>query len=213
MTIILFIRHGESMANDGGVFAGQLDIELSKRGISQAQLLADWIYKNYKVDKIYASDLSRAYNTAKPLAKLFNLEINATKELREINSGDWQGKSFERLVENYANSYGVWLKDIGNAKCPNGESVKNLYERVWRKVNEIAVQNKGKTIAIFTHATPIRAVCCKLKGYDVGDMKDVAWVSNASVSEVTIDENKWSLAKESVDEYLTDMKTRFPANV
>ena len=51
MTRLLFIRHGESMANGKGFFAGQLDIELSKKGMAQAELLAEWICKNYSVDK------------------------------------------------------------------------------------------------------------------------------------------------------------------
>ena len=78
MTKLLIIRHGESLANGGGYFAGQLDIELSDRGLAQAELLADWIYNNYKVDKVYSSDLSRAYETALPVAKRFNLKVNKT---------------------------------------------------------------------------------------------------------------------------------------
>ena len=213
MTRLLFIRHGESMANGKGFFAGQLDIELSKKGMAQAELLAEWICKNYSVDKIYASDLSRAYNTAVPLAKRLNLEINASKQFREINSGDWQGKTFDQLEVEFSDSYGVWLKDIGKAQSPNGESVKDLYERVWKEIEKIVCDNGGKTIAIATHATPIRAVCCRLKGYNYQDMKKVKWVSNASVSEVVIKDGEWALVKESIDEYLNEMKTSFPANV
>lgn len=213
MTKLLFIRHGESLANGKGFFAGQLDIELSNRGLAQAELVADWIFSNYKVDKVYSSDLSRAYNTAVPVAKRFNLSVIKSKELREINSGDWQGKTFNELEKTFSDSYGVWLKDIGNAKTPNGETVEELYQRIWQKVEQIAKENEGKTVVIATHATPIRTICCKLKGFAASDMKNVKWVSNASVSEVTIEGDNWSLTKESVDEYLAEMKTCFPANV
>ena len=213
MTKLLFIRHGESLANGSGFFAGQLDIELSERGLSQAELVADWIKDNYKVDKVYASDLSRAYKTALPVAERFNLPVIKSTELREINSGDWQGKTFNDLQVDFAESYGVWLKDIGKAKTPNGETVKDLYDRIWQAIEKIVNENQNKTIVIATHATPIRAVCCKLKGFSIDDMKSVKWVSNASVSEVVVDNGKWVLSKESIDEYLNEMKTRFPANV
>ncbi|MBQ2702221.1 MAG: histidine phosphatase family protein [Clostridia bacterium] len=127
MTTLILVRHGESAANGKGCFAGQLDIPLSERGREQAVRTADYIAKTYSVDKIYSSDLSRAYDTAKPIAKAFGLEIIKDKNLREICSGDWQGLSFDELQEKYADSYGVWLKDIGNAVCPNGETVKNPF--------------------------------------------------------------------------------------
>ena len=213
MTTLLLIRHGESAANGKGCFAGQLDIPLSERGHEQAMRTANYIAKTYHVDKIYSSDLSRAYDTAQPIAKAFGLEIQTDKELREIHSGDWQGLSFDELQEKYADGYGVWLKDIGNAVCPNGETVKELFERIWTTVKKIADENDGKTVVITTHATPIRAMVCRLQGLAVEDMKNVPWVSNASISVVTVENNAWKLCEVSIDGYLSGLQTRFPANV
>ena len=213
MTTLILVRHGESAANGKGCFAGQLDIPLSERGREQAVRTADYIAKTYSVDKIYSSDLSRAYDTAKPIAKAFGLEIIKDKNLREICSGDWQGLSFDELQEKYADSYGVWLKDIGNAVCPNGETVKILSKRVFQAIERIAVENEGKTIVITTHATPIRTICCKMKGLPVEELKNVPWVSNASVSVVTVEKNDWKLPQVSIDEHLKGLQTRFPANV
>ena len=213
MTTLILVRHGESAANGKGCFAGQLDIPLSERGREQAVRTAEYIAKTYSVDKIYSSDLSRAYDTAKPIAKAFGLEIIKDKNLREICSGDWQGLSFDELQEKYADSYGVWLKDIGNAVCPNGETVKILSERVFQAIERIANENEGKTIVITTHATPIRTICCKMKGLPVEELKNVPWVSNASVSVVTVEKNDWKLSEVSIDEHLKGLQTRFPANV
>ena len=213
MTIFIFVRHGESAANGKGCFAGQLDIPLSDRGKEQAERAANYIAKNYKVDKIYSSDLIRAYDTAKPIAKAFGLEIQKDKGLREIHSGDWQGCSFDELQNKYADGYGVWLKDIGNAVCPNGETVKTLSRRVFDTVNRIAKENDGKTVVMTTHATPIRSLCCILKGLPVEDMKKVPWVSNASLTIVKAEKGSFSLVQEDYNEYLSDLQTRFPANV
>ena len=50
-TTLIFVRHGESNANGNGMFAGHLDIELSDRGLLQAESTANYIKKNYHVKR------------------------------------------------------------------------------------------------------------------------------------------------------------------
>lgn len=139
--------------------------------------------------------------------------MEKVKELREINAGDWQGKTFNELQTIYADRYAVWLENIGKKICPNGETVRNLSERIWAIISKIVKINTGRTIVVVMHATPIRTLYARFKGLDVERLKDVSWVSNASVSEILIKDDQWILTKESIDEYLVGMQTRFPANV
>ena len=82
-TTLLLIRHGESKANEKKFFAGHLNVELSEKGKAQAVLTANYVAENYQVDTIYASDLSRAYNTAQPLAFQRNYgNKNTSRNLR-----------------------------------------------------------------------------------------------------------------------------------
>ncbi len=212
-TTLILVRHGESRANNEKFFAGQLDVELSSLGFKQAELTAEYIASTYKVDKIYSSTLSRAYDTASAISKRTHIPIISSDALREINSGEWQGLHFDELQEKYSDSYGVWINDIGKAQTPSGESVKELYERIWRAIDGIVKDNPDETIVISTHATPIRAILCRLHGYGSEDMKNIPWGSNASVTVVTYDDGRWSLVCESYDEHLANLKTRFPANV
>ena len=211
-TTLIFVRHGESEANGNGFFAGQSDIALSQRGAQQAELTARFIRENFQVDAVYSSDLQRASGTAAPIARECGKELITTEQLREIFAGQWQGLCFDRLQVEHADTYGVWLRDIGNAHPAGGESVKDLSERIWNAVEEIANREQGKTVVIVTHATPIRALLCKLKGFGLSEMKNVPWVSNASVSVVRYDGN-WALVQEGLDAHLAQLKTQFPANV
>ena len=213
MTTLLLTRHGESEANRDGFFAGQTDVELLSKGIEQAEKTGEYIAENYKIDKVYASDLKRAYKTGEIIAALSNAEIFPEKGLREIYAGKWQQKKFEELVEEYKEGYSVWLNDIGCCTTPDGESVKELSGRVLKALTKIANDNEGKTIAIATHATPIRAVQCLIEYSDLDRMKDVPWVSNASVTELAYSEGRWELVKAGRDEHLSSLKTTFPANV
>ena len=72
MTEIMLIRHGETEWNRTGRFQGHSDIPLTENGILQAQALSRNLIMDH-VDKIYASDLVRAMETARPLANRFGL--------------------------------------------------------------------------------------------------------------------------------------------
>lgn len=213
MTRFLLIRHGESEANREGYFAGQSDALLLDRGLVQAELTADFIAESYKVDKIFASDLRRSYDTALAVARRVGLPVETDARLREIYSGKWQGKRFEDITSEFCDSYGVWLHDIGRAVCDGGESVRELGERVCDALLDIARLCDGETVVVATHATPIRAVQCKVATGGFEGMKDIPWVSNASVTELIFDGGEWTLGRIGQDKHLSDLKTVFGANV
>ena len=213
MTTLLLIRHGESEANRQGFFAGQTDVELLEKGLRQAAVTAAYIREHYQVDYVLASDLKRAYATGKCIAEVLGVELKTDSALREINAGRWSGMKFDDLDRVYAESYGIWRRDIGNACCPEGETVRQLSDRVMDALNRIARENPGKTLVVATHATPIRAAQTVIQLGDPARMREVPWVSNASVTEIRHDRGHWECLKVSEDRHLGDTKTVFPANV
>lgn len=213
MTTILMIRHGESQANRNNIFAGNLDADLQHRGEKQANKTAEFIAEKYKVDKIYASDLKRAFKTGKAVADRLSMDVIPDCRLREINAGKWEGENFGDLEKKYPVEYTIWRTDLGNARCPEGESTRELGERILAALTEIAEQNDGKTVVIATHATPVRAMQTHCIYGDFGRMKDVKWVSNASVSEFFYENGKFTCGKISQDEHLSELCTVLAANV
>ncbi len=210
MTKFLLIRHGQSEANLNGVFAGHFDAPLTDLGIRQANATAEYIKNNYKVDKVYASDLMRAFSTGKALSDALGLDITPTEMLREIFAGDWEGRKFVDIKEKYPELFENWFGDSGNIRCPNGESVKELGERICSCLKKIADENCGKTVAIATHATPIRALQAIVNYVSVEKIKNVPWVSNASVTVVTYDNGKWTFTEVSYDKHLEGILTTLP---
>lgn len=204
MTTLLLIRHGESMANANHEFVGHTNVDLSPRGKIQAEKTAEFIKENYKIDKVYASDLKRAYETGKAVADKCGVEIISDSGLREIFAGDWEGKTRTELL-NDSPEYEVWRNDIGSCTPPNGESVKSVYERIPMRLLEIAIENEGKTIAIATHATPIRCVIAKWMGLGLSGMKLFPWAPNASVTEVTFENDIFMVTKAPQDDHLKNI--------
>lgn len=213
MTKLLLIRHGESQANRNKIFAGHYDTDLQDTGVLQAQLTAQYIAENFNVDKVYASDLKRAFKTGKALADATNTELIATAELREINAGKWEGMVFDEIPKVYTKDFDMWYTDIGNARCTDGESVAELGERIMGILTKIASENEGKTIGIATHATPIRVMQTLVQTGDLNDMANVPWVSNASVSVFNYDSGIWSVESISIDEHLGNIRTAPPKEV
>ncbi len=213
-TTLLLIRHGESEANLEKRFAGHWDIPLTERGKLQARLTAEYISKNYSIDKIYSSDLIRAYYTAKAVGELTGLEVINDKSLREIDAGEWEEKTFEELAKEYPETFlKVWKEDIGSAVCDGGESVAHVGERVYNFLLKVAKDNQGKTVVIATHATPIRMALCLMEKKDVGRAREIVWASNASVTEVKYSNEEWQIVDFSHDEHLSSAKTVLPPNV
>ncbi len=213
MTRLIFIRHGESKANEKNLFAGFSNFPLTEKGHIQAELTAKYVAENYKIDKIYASDLKRAYFTAFPLAKLTENIIIPDEGLREIHAGEWEGANFAELPNSHPEAFAVWTKDIGNARCPKGESVKELGTRIWKRIREIAEENDGLTVAIATHATPIRSIQTVCEYGDISEMQKTTWVPNASVTELIYENGEFTLKKVGIANHLENLITDLPKNI
>ncbi len=211
-TEIYIIRHGESKANERDMFLGQKNMDLTARGESQARITADFL-RGIDVDAIYSSDLLRAYFTAKATADILGIDIIKKTGMREIDAGEWDFMTFDDIAVKYPESWECWTNDFGNAVCDGGESVAHLRERVVNTVTEIAKENDGKTVFIFTHATPIRVLASYCLGKSIDEMKEVPWPSNASVSHVSWDAERLSLVEYSRDDFMGELATKLPDNV
>ncbi len=209
---IYFIRHGESLGNKSEVFLGHIDIDLSPLGYIQAEKTAIYL-KDVHIDKVYSSDLKRAYNTCNEYLKLSGHVAEKKTKLREIFAGDWEGKKYSEIDEKYKLNFEIWHKDIGSAHPNNGEAVSDVQKRVVDCITEIANENDGKSIAIFTHACAMRTFITYALGLPLSEMKNVKWATNASVTTVDYIDGEFKVLEYSKDSFLGDLKSERPTNV
>jgi len=212
-TTLIFVQHGESEGNQGGRFNGSLDFPLTEKGRAQAQKTAEYLDK-YKIDKAYSSDLLRAKETAQIIATRQNLDLIEDKGLREINGGDFEGQLFDDLHIKFPQEFSIWMNDLGNCKCPNGESIGELLSRFNKTVIEIAKNNKDKTVLIGTHAMPIRVISTIWDKKDITDVREIDYVKNASVTVVDYtDIDNPKIVEYDTANYLGELMTELPKNV
>ncbi len=211
-THIYLIRHGESEGNKRKAFLGHTDLDLTETGRNQAQNTAEFL-KDIHADVIYSSDLKRAYSTALHTAEMKCLDIIKSKNLREIYAGEWENGLFSDLEKNFKESYAVWLNNIGRAKCDGGESVEELQLRIVDEITRIAEKHIGKTVLIFTHATPIRVFKAFCDGYTIDEIKDIPWATNASVTHVMYSDGRFEIQEYGTDYFQGNDITILPPNV
>ena len=213
MTKILLVRHGESTANLHNIFAGHYDPELTELGHRQAECTGRFVLETYHVDAVYSSDLRRAYDTARHFADMAGLQVNADRRLREIFAGAWEKKPFDEVEQTYPEDWDRWRVDPANAVCTEGESVRQLADRVYETLLEIAKNHENQTVLVTAHATPVKAAMWMVLGGEPETMKNLTWVTNASVTELCWDGERFSLGKVSQDGHLAGMCTSLNINI
>ncbi len=202
MTTIIILRHGESEANLYKYFAGQSDVQLTDLGRRQAEIAAEFL-KNRHFDVIYSSTLSRAYDTALPIARERGMQIITAPDLCETNLGEWEGESIESKREEYMK----WRTDF-NYRPPQGESTYEVRARVGRAFDRIASENEGKTVLAASHGGCIRL----LPSYYANDpelIRQTPIASNVSITTVVYEDGVGRIETYADDEYLGELKTYF----
>ena len=144
---IYVIRHGESENNLNEKWTGWYDTPLTEKGMKDAEAAGE-ILRGVTFDKVYASDLSRAINTAK--IAIPGCEYETSQKLREINVG-----SLENQPNNVINDEELAHVFVHGYEKFGGESNDHFFARV--KGFAEALESSGyENIAVFTHAGWLR---------------------------------------------------------
>lgn len=180
-TKIYIVRHGQSEGNLIRQILGHTDRDLTELGFRQAEKCADFLSKTH-IDKIYSSDLTRAFHTAVPHAKIRGIDVEKACELRELYFGEWEGASVCD-VENTPKFQIEWKENFGIFTAPGGESVQTLATRIYDFIEKRAVENPGKSLLFVFHAAAIRSFWGKISEIPPEKLaSEISFPLNASVS-------------------------------
>lgn len=187
MVKFIIIRHGYSTFNKERRFTGQIDIPLDEIGVEQAARNAEYVLAHYNIDCIYSSDLCRAYNTVKPIAEALGMPITASKALRELYIGEWEGLLIADIKNAAPEALAFYRSRTPEACTPGGETKQELRDRITGCMAEIAAENDGKTVLIGSHGGAIRSLCCAWMGYSIEEIDKTPNLGNASLTVVNYD--------------------------
>ena len=151
---ILLLRHGRTRANEEHLYCGSTDLPLSEEG-RKCLMQKRGVYGT-EWESFYTSGLIRTKET---MELLFGEQKTAKAEpdLKEMDFGDFEGKSYEMLKDDQA--YREWISgDNERNICPGGESGEQMRKRVLCALDRILQNDPAKRIVIVTHGGPIAAI-------------------------------------------------------
>lgn len=187
MTRVILIRHCEAEGNVKQIFQGHTDAPITENGRRQLELLALRL-RNTPIDVLYSSPLVRAYQTAEAVNQYHNLPILQDAGLIELNGGEWEGVPWMELPEKFPDMEEIWWKTPYEFSPKEGESMREIYDRIWNTVIELVKTNPGKTIAVTSHGCAIRNFLCRAQGWPIEQLNDMDWSDNTAVSIIDFDD-------------------------
>src|SRR4051794_27983775 len=185
MTTVLFVRHGLTAANTGGVLAGWTPgVHLAEKGREQVDALAERL-SPLPLKTIVTSPLERCQETAEVLAKGRDTVAPVVDDrFGECKYGDWTGQELKKLTKEPL--WKVVQAHPSAARFPgeNGESLAETQARAVAAVRDWNTQlGDDATYVVVSHADVIKAVLADALGQHL-DLFQRIVVNPASVSVV-----------------------------
>ena len=190
---LIFIRHGQSTANAEGIWQGQLDYPLSDLGREQARRAGRALSEQLrtggqKLDRFYASPLSRAYETASIIAREtgFSEGIVAMPGLAERRGGSLEGTTAEQRM---AQDPGLVHKFLSLPEeerwtLVGAETDEEVLQRFAAAISEARDRNASDARLVFvSHGGAMRAFLRELFGSSV--FPGEARTPNASITRLS----------------------------
>jgi len=185
-------RHGQTTWNAERRFQGQSDIPLDATGQAQAQRAAR-LLAGLRPDMIVSSDLSRAANTAAPLARLTGPDVILDKDLRERHGGQWEGLTDTEIRARYPAEHATWNPPDGEPTLVVADRVAGALRRIAAAVSDDTRTGGAGLAVVVSHGAALRLGASRLLGLPEEVFGALGPLSNCSWSVVGQRRDRWRL--------------------
>lgn len=166
---IYLMRHAKPELPGGGrIYYGRTDYPLCAEGAEAAEELARFFRGRLKFSRVYSSGMTRADQTARIIAP--GSAITAEPALREIDLGEWEGRSYDEVRGQFSEIYERRGADFASVAPPGGETFKEVQRRTMPAFEKIAAEAGPGNILVVAHGAVIWTIMSGLFGLDLNDM-------------------------------------------
>jgi 2,3-bisphosphoglycerate-dependent phosphoglycerate mutase len=197
---LFIIRHGETEYNKLGLIQGNFDSKLTETGMLQSSLVAQELAKT-DLDFVFSSIAERAHKTAQPIAVPRCLPVALVPTIRERAYGIFEGKSLEETKKHHPEIFATGPNLDLNAKPKDGESIREVSERVIPFVERMKSHFPDKNVAIVAHGIVNKIIIGHLLDNSfekIGGYKQ----PNACINEILFENGKAQAIRLSYTEHL-----------
>ena len=176
MAILILIRHGQSVWNASNRFTGWTDVDLSEKGVVEAEEAGRQLSGN-RIDVVHTSDLIRAQRTAKIVMQHNessgdNVPTQYDWRLNERHYGALQGLNKAETAEKHgAEQVHIWRRSF-DVPPPEGESLEMTTERTIPYFTEEILTDleSGKNVLVSAHGNSLRSIVMHIEGISPEDI-------------------------------------------
>lgn len=183
-TVVCYIvRHGQTKANDQGIFRGLKNFPLDEKGVQDAEEARDYL-KDKTIGSAYTSDLDRARKTAHIVLGP-DKKIKVLSSLEPIDVGSLSGKKKDEHKEIMQ-----YLQDNKDEPFPGGGQTINEFNKQSRKPLLAAIRagvQNGSPSLVSTHASVVHSL-----GHLLHEDHKAALVKPGGIVEVTWDGERFN---------------------
>jgi broad specificity phosphatase PhoE len=208
-TRLTIIRHGESEQNVAldlfqndldGVLAQQkkirdADIQLTKKGIEQAQKTGLYLASTPAFDICFVSPYRRAVQTATEITNVLGYPLTTHPDfrLREKEFGRLHGYSKEEIKTQYPEEYMDRERD-GKFyyRLPRGENYLDVLNRIYSFLSKLSRDYAGKNVLIVAHQVPYVLFKSIFEHLSEKEILGLPQPPNCAIQEFVLDTSKHS---------------------
>lgn len=183
---IIFIRHGATSFNEENRLYSSDDYPpLNEQGREETRHLIKWLKASCpNVDVIYTSSALRAIQSARDIAKSYNMDFEILENLYERKSGKWGGLTYSQIQQKYPEEFALYKKNPSEYVVDGAESRIDSNKRVGRLIDKIISQNSYKTILVVTHAGVIQSAISSALKIDPNH-QDKIYIPTGSATQIS----------------------------
>lgn len=188
MTWFVLVRHGETIWQAEGRYAGSSDVPLTPHGLQEAERLANWA-REARLEAVWSSRLRRARMTGEMCARAAGMLLCEDERLGEVDFGIAEGNTLADLAARYPDAVAGFQQDPVANHFPRGEDPQGASRRGIDALRDIERAHPFGRVLVVCHGTLIRLMLCELLGLPLSRYRGVfPEIRNCALTEIRLDE-------------------------
>lgn len=181
---LILVRHAQTAWNAEERIQGHLEVPLDEVGRWQAHRIGTRLQADpslLPIEKIYTSDLRRAWETAHLIAERLTAPVEVMPELRERCWGNWQGLTEAEIATCYPEEFASYREDPLHYAPPGAETITQFWNRVAKAFAYLRTVHTQGQVIVVAHGGSLRIILSlALKGG--WELARCLYLHNASIS-------------------------------
>jgi broad specificity phosphatase PhoE len=193
-TTVHVVRHGRTALNEQGRFRGLHDVPLDDRGRAEAEAVARRL-GDRPVVALFSSPLTRARETAEPIARRRGIDAVPFAGLLDLDHGEWTELSSSEAEGLDHEEYERFRSAPRASIPPGGEPLIEAERRIVGAIDELGRRFSGREIVVVSHEIPIRLLLSRVSGLEGSGFWNIP-LPTGSVSELHGQVGSWRVERE-----------------